>query len=65
VLFGERSLPDNDHAQFPSRGMAVDVVPTAGHSMAIDNPDGLAIQASGGVDIRHRELRARTHHLVR
>ena len=42
VVFGERSLPDDDHAGFPARGVDVDVVPAAGHSMAVDNPAGLA-----------------------
>lgn len=43
VIFGERSLPDSDHSQFPSHGIAVDVVLDAGHSMATENPEGLAI----------------------
>jgi pimeloyl-ACP methyl ester carboxylesterase len=42
VIFGERSLPDVDHERLPAAGIAVGVVARAGHSMAIDNPDGLA-----------------------
>jgi pimeloyl-ACP methyl ester carboxylesterase len=43
VLFGERTLPDNDHVLLPAHDIDVDVVPAAGHSMATDNPSGLAI----------------------
>jgi pimeloyl-ACP methyl ester carboxylesterase len=46
AIFGERSLPDDDHKRLPEFGIAVDVVPAAGHSMAIDNPEGLAIAIS-------------------
>lgn len=46
VIFGERSLPDSDHERLPEFGIAVDIVPAAGHSMAIDNPDGLAAALS-------------------
>jgi len=42
VIFGERSLPDSDHERLPDSGIAVDVVPDAGHAMAIDNPASLA-----------------------
>ena len=42
LIFGSRSLPDDDHATLPSQGVRVDVVPEAGHSMAVENPAGLA-----------------------
>lgn len=42
VVFGEHSLPDDDHAGFPAHGVDVDAVAGAGHSMAIENPAGLA-----------------------
>lgn len=42
MIFGERSLPDADHAGMPAHGVEVDVVPHAGHSMATENPAGLA-----------------------
>ena len=42
VIFGSLSLPDDDHASLPAQGVRVDVVPDAGHSMAVENPDGLA-----------------------
>lgn len=42
VIFGERSLPDPDVEQLPGQGCRVYIVPEAGHSMAWDNPGGLA-----------------------
>jgi pimeloyl-ACP methyl ester carboxylesterase len=42
VLFGQASLPDSDHQGFPALGIRVAVVPDAGHSMAWENPVGLA-----------------------
>lgn len=42
LVFGERSLPDADHATLPALGISVAVVPRAGHSMAWENPSGLA-----------------------
>jgi pimeloyl-ACP methyl ester carboxylesterase len=46
VLFGERNLPDDDYTRLPELGIGVDVVPSAGHSMAVDNPHGLAVALS-------------------
>lgn len=43
VLFGERNLPDADFARLPQDGVPVAVVPAAGHSMAWENPAGLAL----------------------
>lgn len=42
VLFGVRSLPDDDTARLPRCGVEVALVADAGHSMAWENPDGLA-----------------------
>jgi pimeloyl-ACP methyl ester carboxylesterase len=42
VLFGEASLPDGNHEALPRAGVVVDVVPRAGHSMAWENPAGVA-----------------------
>ncbi|MBI5442229.1 MAG: alpha/beta hydrolase [Deltaproteobacteria bacterium] len=42
VLFGARSLPDPDAESLGASGVGVAVVPDAGHSMAWDNPSGLA-----------------------
>lgn len=42
LIFGEQSLPDDDFTALPLQGVQVDVVPAAGHSMATENPAGLA-----------------------
>lgn len=42
VLFGARSLPDPDVERLRLAGLDVAVVPEAGHSMAWENPAGLA-----------------------
>jgi pimeloyl-ACP methyl ester carboxylesterase len=42
VLFGSLSLPDSDMASLPRSGIDVAVIPQAGHSMAWENPSGLA-----------------------
>ncbi len=42
-IFGQHSLPDPDHDALPSYGIAVYVVPDAGHSMSLENPAGLAM----------------------
>ncbi|SRR5258708_23706482 len=42
LIFGEASLPDADTERLPRRGVNIDIVPAAGHSMAWQNPMGLA-----------------------
>jgi pimeloyl-ACP methyl ester carboxylesterase len=42
VIFGEQSLPDPDTARLADIDVTVRVVPNAGHSMAWENPSGLA-----------------------
>ncbi len=42
VLFGARSLPDPDAEALAAAGIGVAIVPEAGHSMAWENPAGLA-----------------------
>jgi pimeloyl-ACP methyl ester carboxylesterase len=42
VIFGARSLPDPDTEALPPSGVDIAVVPEAGHSMAWENPAGLA-----------------------
>ncbi|HIH2747876.1 TPA: alpha/beta fold hydrolase [Burkholderia lata] len=42
VVFGERSLPDVDTERLPAEGVSVAIVKNAGHSMAWENPAGLA-----------------------
>ena len=41
-LFGARSLPSEDVAVLPAHGVRVEIIPDAGHSMALDNPRVLA-----------------------
>lgn len=50
AIFGERSLPDPDTEWLPQRGIAVRVVADAGHSMAWDNPAGLAAAIAAALD---------------
>jgi pimeloyl-ACP methyl ester carboxylesterase len=42
VLFGEYSLPDPDSKNLLEIGVKVRIIPRAGHSMAWENPAGLA-----------------------
>lgn len=41
-IFGERSLPDPDRQVLEDRGLHIEIVSNAGHSMAWENPQGLA-----------------------
>lgn len=41
-IFGEKTLPDKDYEELPKHNIAVKVVKNVGHSMAWENPDGLA-----------------------
>ena len=49
VVFGERSLPDPDTERLPAGGVNVAVVENAGHSMAWENPAGLALAIRHGL----------------
>lgn len=42
MIIGEQSLPYPDAEGLPEAGVAIRVVSSAGHSMAIENPSGLA-----------------------
>jgi len=42
VIFGANTLPHPDAERLPAIGVGVLVVPGAGHSMAWENPAGLA-----------------------
>ena len=42
AIFGARSLPDPDTEELAIHNVAIDIVPNAGHSMAWENPQGLA-----------------------
>lgn len=41
-LFGAQSLPSEDVDALPAHGVRVEIIPDAGHSMALDNPQVLA-----------------------
>ncbi|MCG8452539.1 MAG: alpha/beta hydrolase [Spirochaetales bacterium] len=41
-VFGEYSLPDPDFDVLKQEGITVDVLPSSGHSLSCDNPEGLA-----------------------
>lgn len=41
-IFGENSLPDDDFENLKEHNIKIEVVPNAGHSMAWENPHGLA-----------------------
>ena len=42
MIFGEATLPNADAEVMPGAGVPVDIVPAAGHGMAVENPAGLA-----------------------
>jgi pimeloyl-ACP methyl ester carboxylesterase len=42
VIFGQASLPDPETERLPQLGVNISIVPQAGHSMAWENPGGLA-----------------------
>lgn len=41
-IFGKRTLPDDDYGELKRHGIYVEVVENAEHSMAWENPRGLA-----------------------
>jgi hypothetical protein len=55
-IVGELSNPTDDElAEFTSRGIGVEIVPTAGHDMAIENPRGVAEAIAGAIAVRPDE----------
>ncbi|VAO19590.1 alpha/beta fold family hydrolase [Klebsiella quasipneumoniae] len=42
LIVGEQSLPYADIERVEAQGIPVGIVPHAGHSMAWENPEGLA-----------------------
>lgn len=50
-IFGEKSLPDDDKDELARHGINIEVVENAGHSMAWENPKGLAEAIKRGVDL--------------
>lgn len=51
-IFGEYSLPDPNLQLLQDHGVQIEVVPKAGHSMAWENPQGLANAIKKGIE-RH------------
>ncbi|URZ08078.1 alpha/beta fold hydrolase [Clostridium felsineum] len=48
-IFGEKSLPDNDEIELRKHGINIEIVEGAGHSMAWENPKGLAKAIKKGI----------------
>lgn len=48
-IFGEKSLPDPDIQVLAEQGIQIEIVKDAGHSMAWENPEGLASAVSNGI----------------
>ncbi len=55
-IFGEDSLPDPEMQVLNDHGVHIEVVPKAGHSMAWENPKGLADAIKNGIERDSREL---------
>lgn len=48
-IFGEHSLPDRDYDALKENGLHIEIVKNAGHSMAWENPRGLAQAISNSI----------------
>lgn len=48
-IFGENSLPNSDVQVLQNHGIHVEIVKNAGHSMALENPEGLALAIESGI----------------
>lgn len=48
-IFGEKSLPNPDIQVLAEHGIQIEIVKDAGHSMAWENPEGLASAVSNGI----------------
>lgn len=48
-IFGEKSLPDSDMKVLTEHGIRIEIVEHAGHSMAWENPEGLAFAISRAI----------------
>ena len=48
-IFGEKSLPDKDKNELKKHGINIEIVKEAGHSMAWENPKGLAEAIKNGI----------------
>lgn len=54
-IFGEKSLPDDDKIELEKQRINIEIVKSAGHSMAWENPKGLAEAIKKGI-LYAREL---------
>jgi haloalkane dehalogenase len=50
-IFGEYSLPDPDQEILQNNGVQIEIVQNAGHAMAWENPQGLALAIKKGVGL--------------
>jgi len=48
-IFGQKSLPDPEESRLKANGINIEIVDNAGHSMAWDNPAGLAAAIQRGI----------------
>ena len=48
-IFGEKSLPNDDEIELEKRMINIEIVKSAGHSMAWENPKGLAEAIKRGI----------------
>ncbi|APF23613.1 alpha/beta fold hydrolase [Clostridium butyricum] len=48
-IFGEKSLPDKDKNELKKHGINIEIVKEAGHTMAWENPKGLAEAIKNGI----------------
>ncbi|OAA84822.1 alpha/beta fold hydrolase [Clostridium ljungdahlii] len=48
-IFGEKSLPDDDQVELKKHNINIEIVKAAGHSMAWENPKGLAKAIKKGI----------------
>ena len=51
-IFGEFSLPDDKRELLETEGIHIEIVANAGHSMALDNPEGLAKAILRSIDCK-------------
>jgi len=50
-IFGQHSLPDPDLKELEKENINIEIIPNAGHSMAWDNPQGLATAIVAAINL--------------
>jgi len=50
-IFGRNSLPDPDLQELKKQNINIEIVENAGHSMAWENPEGLALAIKNGINL--------------